>query len=370
MTRALHPYAWWIWAIAAAVCASRTRNPLGLVLIGAAVLTVAVQRRREGSGAEAVRIFVRFALVVIALRVLLTILLGATVGNTMLFELPSVPLPEWMAGLNLGGPVYLEAVVAAFYEGMRLAVILICFGAVNALVSPYRLLRALPQALHEAGVAVSIGLTLAPQLVVEAGRVRRARRLRGRPSGLKGIRGTIMPVLEGALEGAAHNAASMDSRGYGRTSAIPAGKRLGALWLGGAGLVAATVAAYGTFAPDSPRFFAPVASLVAACGLGVSIWLAGSGSNRTVHRPDVWRGTEWMVATAGVSAALVFRAAANGAEIAPATFPLSWPELGAASIAAAFLLISPIVTTRSPVSLSRTTVAGTEGPIGTSELAT
>jgi energy-coupling factor transport system permease protein len=354
----LHPYAWWIWAIAAAICASRTRNPLGLVLIGAAVLTVAVQRRREGSGTEAVRIFVRFGLVVIALRVLLTIILGATVGNSLLFELPSVPLPDWMAGLEIGGAVYLEAVVAAFYEGLRLAVILLCFGAVNALVSPYRLLRALPQALHEAGVAVSIGLTLAPQLVVEAGRVRRARRLRGRPTGLKGIRGTIMPVLEGALEGAAHNAASMDSRGYGRTGAISANNRLAALWLGGFGLVAAAVASYGTFAPDSPRYFAPVASALAASCLGSAIWLAGSGSVRTVHRPDVWGRSDWMVSGAAVLAAVVFRAAANGAEIAPGTVPLVWPEVGGASVVAAFLLISPIVTTAGTVTRGRRATPG------------
>ena len=39
--------------------------------------------------------------------------------------LPQVPLPGWMAGVRLGGPVSLDGVLAATYDGLRLAVILI-----------------------------------------------------------------------------------------------------------------------------------------------------------------------------------------------------------------------------------------------------
>lgn len=366
--RQLHPFAWWIWAIAAAICVSRTRNPLGLVLIGSAVIAVAVQRRRSGSGYEAIRVFIRFGVIVIFLRMFLAVVMGASFGATVLISLPTLELPDWMVGVEIGGPVYLEVLINAFYEGLRLALILVCFGAVNALVSPYRLLRAMPQILHEAGVAVSIGLTLAPQLVLEASRVRQARRLRGRPTGFRGIRGTVMPVLEGSLERAADSAASMDGRGYGRAAAISSSRRRLAYVLGSLGLICAAISTYGIFAPSSPRFLGPTAALLAVAGVGGALWLAGSGSVRTVYRPDRWLGAEWMVSLAGIAAAVSFRFAAVGAEISPDTFPLGWPELGVASVVAALLLISPVITAPpavEPVAAAFTAMA----PTGTSSTA-
>ena len=64
--------------------------------------------------------------------------------------------------MSLGGPVTVEALVASFQQGLHLATVLICFGAVNSLCSPYRMLQALPAALYEAGVAVTVALTFAP----------------------------------------------------------------------------------------------------------------------------------------------------------------------------------------------------------------
>ncbi len=97
----------------------------------------------------------------------------------MLFTLPSLPMPSG-SGLKLGGQVTLEAVLRAFYEGLQLATILCCVGAANALGSARRLLRYVPGALYEIGVACVIALTFAPQLVTDAARVRAAHRLRGR----------------------------------------------------------------------------------------------------------------------------------------------------------------------------------------------
>src|SRR5207342_1544461 len=93
--------------------------------------------------------------------------------------LPQLPLPGWMAGITVGGPVSLEGVLAAVYDGMRLATLLCCIGAANALANPKRALRMLPGALYELGVAVTVAITLAPQLVESVQRVRRARKLRG-----------------------------------------------------------------------------------------------------------------------------------------------------------------------------------------------
>ena len=65
-------------------------------------------------------------------------------GRVVLVRLPEVPLPAWAAGVRLGGPVTLEGLLAAAYDGLRLATILACLGAANALASPRRLLRYVP----------------------------------------------------------------------------------------------------------------------------------------------------------------------------------------------------------------------------------
>ena len=76
-------------------------------------------------------------------------------------------------------PVTLEGLLAAAYDGLRLAAILACLGAANALASPRRLLRYVPATLYDVGTAVVVALTFAPQMVQDAARVRAARRLRG-----------------------------------------------------------------------------------------------------------------------------------------------------------------------------------------------
>jgi len=96
---------------------------------------------------------------------------------------------------------------------------LICLGAANALANPRRLLRSMPPALHEVSTAVVVALSLFPQLAESVVRVRRARRLRpgSGESGLRAMRMVVIPVLEDALDRSLLLAASMDSRGYGRT---------------------------------------------------------------------------------------------------------------------------------------------------------
>ena len=146
----------------------------------------------------------------------------------MLFRLPQLHAPRWYAGVQFGGPVSLEASLAAAVDGLRLACLLCCVGAANTLANPKRALRVLPGALYELGVAVTVSISVAPQLVESVQRVRRARRLRaGRVSGLRALRGIAVPVLEDALERSLRLAAAMDSRGYGRHgSASPAARRL------------------------------------------------------------------------------------------------------------------------------------------------
>ena len=216
----LHPAAWWAWAIGLATAASRTTNPLLLVLIVAVLGLVVALRRTQAPWARGYRFYLHLALLVVGIRIAFRIVFasGATGGDHILFILPVVPLPAWYSGVQIGGPVSVEAILAAAVDGARLACLLCCIGAANTLANPKRALRLLPGALYELGVAVTVALTVAPQLVESVGRVRGARRLRGGAGrGLGRLRVVAIPVLHDALDRSLRLAAAMDSRGYGRT---------------------------------------------------------------------------------------------------------------------------------------------------------
>ena len=115
---------------------------------------------------------------VIGIRVVFRIVLGGGGGTHVLFTLPEVPLPA-SAGIRARRPVTLEDVLGALYDGLRLATLLICFGAANVLANPKRLIKAAPAALHEVGVAVTVARNRRAAAHRERGqRVRRARQLR------------------------------------------------------------------------------------------------------------------------------------------------------------------------------------------------
>ena len=90
-----------------------------------------------------------------------------TVVTRSFFLIPEreLPLPDWMAGVRLGGLVTWDGFLLALFDGMRLAAMLVCIGAANALVNPSRLLRIVPAALYEAGVAVVVCMSVAVCMV-------------------------------------------------------------------------------------------------------------------------------------------------------------------------------------------------------------
>lgn len=232
--------------------------------------------------------------------------------------------------MSVGGPVTAEAVLQAAVEGLRLAVVLVCFGAANSLASPYRLLRCLPPVLYEAGVAVTVTLAFAPELVVAVGEVRAARRLRGRPvRGVAGLRGMAVPVLETALDRSLQLAASMDARGYGRRASLAPGTRRVASGGSAVGLLLVVAGVYGLLVPGSlPAGGVPFVALGAAL---VATGLAARGRRtlRTRYRPDPWGAPEWLVAGSGVAAlgALVVASVAGTPGLAFVAYPLTAPAL-------------------------------------------
>ncbi|MFM9136211.1 MAG: energy-coupling factor transporter transmembrane component T [bacterium] len=345
--RLLHPGAWWLWAACLAVAASRTTNPLLLLLIIAVCAYVVAARRPNAPWARSFAVFLRLGLVIIAVRVAFQVLMGAPLGTTVLFTLPTLALPEQFAGVRLGGAVTLESVVASLYEGLRLATIIAAIGAANSLASPARLLKSVPAALYELGVSLVVALTFAPQLVGDLERVRQARRLRGRPTrGMRGLAGAAVPVLEDALERSAALAAAMDSRGYGRTAANPASPRLAQRTASAAlllGLVAALVGCYGLLDATAPALLG-LPMLVVGLGLAVAgLFLAGRRSVRTRYRPDPWALPEWGVAACGLATATAYVAAGmTGVPgLAGPVDPLAWPAVPPLLVAATLLSLLP-----------------------------
>src|SRR4051812_31489587 len=226
LPRDLHPVAWWTWALGLATAASRTTNPwlLGVLLL-VAVLTVLL-RRGDAPWAMSFRMYLILGLVVVLVRVLFRVLFAAGYGETVVLDLPAVPLPDWVAGITLLGPVTLEAVLSGLYDGLRLATIVICIGAANSLANPKRLLRSVPAALYEIGTALVVAVTVLPQFADSLRRVRAAQQLRAGATGrVAGLRRLLVPVLEDALERSLALAAGMDVRGYGRAAGITRAQR-------------------------------------------------------------------------------------------------------------------------------------------------
>ena len=346
MSRWLHPGAWWLWALGLATAASRTTNPLLLLLIVAVAGHVVAARRPDAPWARSFGFFLRLGVVVVVVRVAFQVVLGAPVGATVLLPLPTVPLPEWLSGLRVGGDLTAEALLLALYDGMRLATIIACLGAASSLASPSRLLKSLPAALYEVGVAVVVALTFAPQLVTDVQRVRTARRLRGRPTrGVRGVAGAAMPVLEGALERSVTLAAAMDSRGYGRSAAVPAARRrlVAGLVLGG--LVAACVGAYGLLDAGSPPALGLPALVLGVLAAAVGGLLAGRRTVRSRYRPDPWLAPEWGVAASGLVAAGTFLAtAALGLPgLTAPVDPPGWPPLPILPLVGVLVALLPSV---------------------------
>jgi energy-coupling factor transport system permease protein len=332
LPRLLHPVAWWIWALALAVAASRTTNPLLLLLILAVLGLVVALRRTDAPWARGYRFYLTMALTVIVIRVIFRIVFesGVTPGDQILFRLPRIPTPSWYAGVQIGGPVSLEAVLSATLDGARLACLLCCIGAANTLANPKRALRVLPGALYELGVAVTVALSVAPQILESTRRVRRGQRLRGTERrGLRALRATAIPVLHDALERSLRLAAAMDSRGYGRTgSATRASRRLTAALLL-AGLCGLCLGTYGLLDSDMPAGLAigGFAAGSAACVAG--LFLGGRRVSRSHYRPDPWGWPEWAVSACGLAGAagLCVTVGYNPAAVNPSLYPLQWPSL-------------------------------------------
>ncbi len=334
MPRTLHPVAWWIWALGLATAASRTTNPLLLLLVLAVLGVVVAHRRSDAPWARAFKYYLYLALTVVVIRVAFRSVFGGDVDTGhahVLFDLPHLPLPRWMSGVQLGGPVTLEGTLSALYDGLRLGCLLCCLGAANALANPKRALRVAARGplrargrrrrLAQRGSAVGGERATGTPGPQAPGRVR--------TSGLRALRSIAVPVMEDALERSLRLAAAMDSRGYGRTGGASrrARRATGALLVAGMGGLC--VGAYGLLdgSTAGPLGFPALAGGSVLCCLGLALGSRRVGCSQ--YRPDPWKAPEWAVAASGIVPAvvLVVGAGFSTAGLNPSVSPLAWPSL-------------------------------------------
>lgn len=343
LPRRLHPGAWWLWALALGTAASRTTDPLVLLLL-VAVAGFVVAARRSPETVASYGFFLRLGVAVLVVRLVFEALFAPALPGRVLVRLPEVPLPQWMAGVQIGGALTEQALLDATYQGLQLVALLVLVGAANALASPRRLLRALPGALYEAGVAVTVAMSFAPQLVEAASRVRRARRLRGLPdSGPRAWIGVALPVLEDGLERSVDLAAAMDSRGFGRRGAASPGRRR---LVGGAvtaGLLAVLVAIYGLLDSGSPAIIGVPLLVVGTVVAAAAVVVGGRSANRSKYRPDPWRAPEWAVVGSGVLAVVgvLLAGRLQPGSLHTTVYPLATPALPWPAALGVLLALAP-----------------------------
>ena len=256
----MHPGAWLAWTMCASLIAISTTNPFYLLPLFGVSLLIYATHRRSGPSAASFKAFVLFGVIAIATRTVLVVF----------------------------GPVTKEALVSAGLEGLRLAVLLSVYGALNSVTDPYRFLRLAPRRFHEPALAAALALSIAPRTVEAVGHVREAQRLRGiQIARWRSFPALAVPVLETGMEQAVTLAESMDARGHGRGA-------------------------------------------------------------RSRYRPQPWRSPSWLIAGVGVAALLLFAANMmnNGGGLSVSAYPLTWPEADPLLVGAVGLLALPAVLPR------------------------
>lgn len=172
--------------------------------------------KSDGPWAGSFSFALKLSLAIIVFRVFIGIVIGVPVPGTNLFTLPIIPLPDWMAGIRLGGAVTWERVSSTILESFDIAIIIVLFGATTSLTNPRALIRSFPPIFYELGMILIISSSLTPQLVGNLKRIRNAQQIRGvSRNRFLAWRQIAMPLLEDSLARSLDLAAAMDARGYG-----------------------------------------------------------------------------------------------------------------------------------------------------------
>ena len=293
--RSLHPFAWWAWGLGIAVTASQTPGTLALILLCIGAAMVVYSKKSDHPWAKAFAIGVRLGLIAFLIRMIIGVSLSVPIPGNTLFTLPTIPLPDWMAGIRIGGPVTSERLAITATEGLTFFTLILAISAASALANPKQGLRALPGVMHQAGVALIISTTLIPHFVTSIQRVKQARRLRGDQQRIA-FRKIAVPIFEDSLQRAINLGAAMESRGYGFNDSST-GRRFGSQIL----LSSVVVITIGV-----SLFLAAINGAAIAFGFGIILLVVGlvvanKSTKRTRYRPQIWKRSEWVVVATSIT---------------------------------------------------------------------
>ena len=350
LARDLHPVAWWVWAIGLATAATLTTNPFLLLLLVAVAAVVVQARRSDHPWARSFRLYVWLGVAIVLIRVVFRIVFGGVDGGHVLLDLPTVPLPEWVAGVRLLGPLTRR-------EPARRPVR-------RPAPGHHRHLRRCGQLAGQPQAAADVGAAGALRDRHGPGRGRHRasrswptapagcappRRCAGEPTGAwAGCVASWSPSWRTPWSARCALAAGMDTRGYGRAgTATPAERRLtGALLLGA--LCGIGVGTYAVLDSTAPRWLATPMLLVGVVVAVVGMVTSGRRVQRSRYRPDPWRLEESLVALSGLAVgAVVWWIAGHDVLVAHPGVE-SMPYLSVEALAAVLIGLLPAVVAPRP----------------------
>lgn len=289
---------WAAWVAMVMVVALATTNPLYLVVVLLAVALVAALAPKSATGAATLKAVVAIGFGLFLIGIAIATVNGGY-GEHQLFRMPGPSAPSWMGGLRIGGPVTVEALLAATLRGLAILSVLTAFVTFNSAVSAQRALRLAPAALFHAGLVVTVGLTLLPSTVEDVRRIRELRAMRGMPGGVRSLPGLVVPAVVGGLERSLRLAEAMEARGFASAPPPPMHARL-------AGMAAAPIFALAAwiwmYRPDL-QALAWTLALVAAAAL--AWWARATAGRRRTTRLNVEQLTRIDAACLALSALVI-----------------------------------------------------------------
>lgn len=281
----LHPATWLMWLGAVTAMLSTTRNPIYLGLILAAIVGVRRYSPRLPDAPPLLFSLKGFAMVILTTSAIFNTL-TVHYGRTVLFTLPkSWPL--------IGGPLTLEATVFGLLNGLALTGLYAAFSFLMQVVSVRALIRLVPQAFYPVALVATIALTFVPLTLRHFQQIQEAQAIRGHKlRGLRDWQPLIIPLLIGGLERALQLAEAMTARGFARPhQTTPDLKAQTAIALGLLAMLTGWLLRLG-WGQDGLG----TGLLLSGGGLvGVTLWLIGRRTPRTVYRPDPWQRQDWGV---------------------------------------------------------------------------
>jgi energy-coupling factor transporter transmembrane protein EcfT len=248
---------WWTWGISLAAITSLIAQLLPLMMISAFVVLIVFKLAESDNEVTRFKWLLKAAVAIAFFRFTLQILFGTPMGTDVLITLPSAQLPDFLAGLRIGGAITTLSVEYGLMQALRLANLVIIIAGVATISNPRNLLQRIPRNFAEFGLLATMTLNFVPQIAHDAERLNRANRWRGQNSSkLRQLGRNLIPLTETALDRSVNLGAALALRGYGTNPQKMQWRMYAILWSVGLAL------GFGWFAADLDFGLTPLVLLI------------------------------------------------------------------------------------------------------------